>query len=96
MALAMACTAPATAQPIDDQFSVAVPYGDLNLDSPAGIAALTGRVKAKAAQACDVPPITLGQRLQVRSCRINFVRSAQRNLEIELASSAGGIRVAAR
>ena len=96
MALAMACAAPATAEPIDNQFSVAVPYGDLNLDSPEGVAALKGRVKAKAAQACDVPPITLGQALQVRSCRMAFVRSAERNLELELASSAGGAIVAVR
>ena len=96
MALAMACAAPATAEPIDNQFSVAVPYGDLNLDSPEGVAALKGRMKAKAAQACDVPPITLGQALQVRSCRMAFVRSAERNLELELASSAGGTIVAVR
>ena len=53
-------------------------------------------VKAKAAAACDVPPIDLGQVFDVRNCRASFIRSAQRNLELELASASNGTRLAAR
>ena len=99
MALAFAGTAAnaAAVQPAaPEQFTVAVPYGDLNLSSPEGIAALRGRVQAKAAQACDVTPITLGQAIAVRKCRMNFVRSAERNLELATAPAGGTILLAAR
>ena len=83
---------PAAAQPGAEDFSVAIPYSDLNLASAAGLATFSGRVKSAAANVCigagDSP---LQQTLQAQKCRANFKRTAEQQLQLALAPVGGRI-----
>jgi UrcA family protein len=96
IALGMICAAPAAADPVGESYSVAIQYGDLNLDSPAGAAAFNGRVKAQANAVCGQAfPAWLEEAANVRKCRADFLRTAKRNLQFASAVR-GGTVVAGR
>lgn len=82
----------ATAQPAGDGYLVAIPYADLNLANPAGVAALKNRVEAQADQLCvgasDSP---LQQSLQTKQCRAAFIHAAQRQLPFERTPVSGAL-----
>lgn len=92
IALGMTCAAPAAAEPVSESFSVAIPYGDLNLDSPAGIAAFAGRVKGEAKLVCGQAfPAWLEEAANVRKCRADFVRAAERGVQVANVATGGRI-----
>lgn len=65
-ALLLSAAAPAIA----GQSSQTVGYADLNVSSPAGIAALEGRLQRAVRQVCgSADPTDLGGQSQVRQCR---------------------------
>ena len=86
--------APAAAQPSED-YSVAVPYGDLNLGSDAGLATFNGRVQASANDVCtgasDSP---LQVKLQIQKCRAHFKQAAERQLQLAIGPSSGTLLAA--
>ena len=85
------CAAPAAAAPADGEFSVAISYGDLNLSSAAGVAKLLGRVKARANMICvgasDSP---LAETLQEQKCRKDFIRTAERTMQVAFVPASSG------
>jgi UrcA family protein len=88
--------APAAAQPIEDTYSVAIPYGDLNLTSIQGRMAFDARVKAAADTVCLGFGVTpLEQAVYAKKCRDNFTRTAGQQLQLASAP-AGGLMLAAR
>ena len=73
--------------------SVAVQYADLNLDSPAGMAALEGRIQAAAQRICG--------KAQVRNVhdgadQQRCIRETQASVSIELARLTGKQQLARR
>lgn len=85
---------PAVAQPIDENYSVEIAYGDINLSNPAGLAKLAGRVKNSADSICfgagDSP---LQQSLQAQSCRADFIKTAEQKLQAVVAPARGRVVV---
>jgi UrcA family protein len=92
IALPAIFAAPAAAQPTGGNYQVAVSYSDLNIYSAAGVAAFNGRVKAGANLVCGSDPVTpLQEGRVVRQCRADFIRGAQRNLQLALNSARGTV-----
>ena len=66
--------------------SVAVQYADLNLSSPAGMAALQGRIEAAARKICGKPEVrSLHDGLDQQHC----MREAQASVSVEIARLTG-------
>jgi UrcA family protein len=89
---AIALSTSAAAQPIDDN-AVAriVQYADLNLDSPAGMATLNGRIRAAADQLCSDYVISPVERpVVIGRCKAQVIRSAERQLEPRTAMAGTG------
>jgi len=75
-ALAVAAIQPAAAhQRSADAYMVTVPAADLNLSSPAGIAALRGRVMRAADATCGTS-YELARKQLIGHCRAEFLRQA--------------------
>jgi UrcA family protein len=75
--------APAGAQQASDVYTAAVAYGDLNLNSVAGRAAFSGRVKAQAGRVCGFQIATpLQESRDIRACRTEFARNAEQRIEM--------------
>ena len=92
VALAMAAAAsvaasPAAAQSVqisdDGNYRISIPYGDLNLSSPAGFQALERRVQVAARNACGAPNSPSFQDLAlVQSCRDGILERARPQLSL--------------
>jgi UrcA family protein len=68
--------------------SVAVPYGDLDLDSRAGVQALYKRLRGAAQRVCDYPAgPSLADILAYRRCFNEALTDAVRNVNSEALSS---------
>lgn len=83
LALSVLAASNAHSQPVTDQISVRVKYDDLNLDGPAGVAALRQRVLTAARSICgDKPSVSdLSRSTLYRTCVVNAQRSAAGQLE---------------
>lgn len=89
-ALALACAAPAFAEPI----SVAVPYGDLDLNNDAGRKALDQRLDRATRKVCGAAPVRdLALRSAYSACLANARTSYKSQVEIAL-NAANARRVA--
>ena len=89
----------AQAQPaIAAQQIVAVPYGDLDLTTPAGRAALDTRIGHAARNACEASPADLRGQNAAGRCRADLVASLTRQSQQALArrSSSGAVLAARR
>lgn len=75
-----------------EQFQVPVAYGDLDIASPAGASELQLRIARAARVACGQSDA--GTRIQIATCRIQAVKSAQSQLALKAQGSE--IRLAAR
>lgn len=62
--------------------SVAVNYGDLNLDTPAGVSTLYSRLRAAARKACDVREARpLAEAVEAHSCYRQALGAAVENVK---------------
>ena len=87
----------AAAQSFGEVVLTTISYGDLNLDSAAGRAALQGRVKVAANRICHdlaVTPIPDG--IAVADCRTSMMSSALRQVERTALRSPQGTSLASR
>jgi UrcA family protein len=69
----------------DDSYVASIPYGDLNLASPAGLATLRGRIRGAAFDVCGrsmVVPLAEAER--TARCRAEFIRSAESRVTLVL------------
>lgn len=72
---------PASAQPAPDAPKASVNYGDLNLSTPAGRAALDRRVERAVAKLCPAPPQQeLGRQPSYRACQDGARTSASQEM----------------
>ena len=93
---AAALAAPVAAQSTGDNYTAAVSYGDLNLDSVAGRAAFHGRVKARAGLICGAQLATpLKESRDIRACRDEFIGGAERRIQFA-SKPVGGTLLASR
>ena len=91
--------APALAAPAPGNSSETVSYADLNLASPAGIAALDRRIDRAVRRVCGAShPADLNTGFQVRQCRVTAYRSiaARRSAALAAASTSSGGLAAGR
>jgi UrcA family protein len=68
----------ASARTFAEPAAVSVPYGDLDLDSPAGVRSMLRRLEEAAGRACGRQPtgLRLGEAVRVRNCRADVMRQA--------------------
>ena len=86
-ALAALTATPAIAQGAN---SVKVPYGDLNLGSPAGIAALDRRLDRAVKSVCgDAAIHDLSAQRRIERCRTDTWQSIQDDRQVAIARSTG-------
>lgn len=94
VAAAAFAASPANAQSVelgDDSYRISVPYGDLNINNPAGMRTLNGRIKSAANQVCVTPSAPLTIALQKASeCRRQIVASAHSQLQLAANSRSSG------
>ncbi len=99
MTAAAAITAvPAAAQGQDDN-SVRISYGDLNLAGAAGMRTLEGRIKVAATKTCGIArwPSPLKEYFSVKDCQNDFIAESLAQVNQNLAQkSAGGTTIAVR
>jgi UrcA family protein len=99
IALAATLATPAIAQDWGNQpHTVQVSYGDLNLNSAQGIAALDRRIDAAVGRFCGAP-MNLSEYSHVRKCRAAAFASARSQRTVVLAqaqSGSGTIRIVAK
>ena len=99
IAFALAATlisAPSLAAPAPDGMSTAVRFGDLDLTTDAGAAALHARVARAARAVCggDVDQRDLGMMNGVLACRQVAMASAEPQVQLAMASARGGRQLA--
>jgi len=80
-AMCLACVLAAFNAQAGDARSETVKFGDLNLESPAGVEALYGRIHAAARRVCDQPA---GEQAGVRTCMTKAESDAVRKVNIPL------------
>jgi UrcA family protein len=88
---------PAAAQDLqfygNGAYRISIPYGDLNLASPAGLKTLEGRVKAAAWRVCGLArPMTLIERRERKDCREGVFRAARPQVTLAAAGTTDGKR----
>lgn len=93
---ATAISAPAYASSVQETVTAAVPYADLNLNNPAGVAALEGRIRGEARRLCGSENHLLKWIAAAEKCRADAEKSAQAQLRFTFAASSGGFRSASR
>jgi len=72
--------------------TIAVPYGDLNLSSAAGMATLEGRIAAAAEKVCGKPEVRdIHDGVDQRRC----AQAARSSVSVEIARATGNRRVLA-
>lgn len=95
LATAAFAAAPAIAQNADTR-EESVYYGDLNLASQQGAAALEGRVKAAARRICGVEQAPgLAEHMGIRTCRAEVLAGARPQMSAALARQGSGSVVVA-
>jgi UrcA family protein len=102
LALAAAATlaaSPAGAHAVeisdDGRYRIAVPYGDLNLATPAGVRKLEARLKAAARSVCASPTETgFAAAREVGDCRRDALNAARPQMTLALNRGKGGIALA--
>jgi UrcA family protein len=98
LALAAAlASAPALAAPAPDGMSMTVRFGDLDLSTDAGAAALHSRIRYAASAVCggDVDQRDLGRVSIVNACRKVAMASAEPQMQMALADARSGRQLAA-
>jgi len=80
-AMCLACVLVAFNAQAGDARSETVKFGDLNLESPAAVETLYGRIHAAARRVCDQPA---GEQAGVRSCMTKAESDAIRKVNIPL------------
>lgn len=83
----------------DGGYRISIPYGDLNLASPAGARTLQGRLKAASRAACGGTPKVMGlaEARAFETCRRNVLEVARPKLSLALEPrDSGNIALAAR
>ena len=81
----------------DGQYRISVPYGDLNLATPAGARALEGRLKAAARSVCGAPTAQgFVEARAVGKCRRDIMTVAGPQMTLALNRGKGSIALAAR
>ena len=103
LALAAAITfaaSPAGARTVeisdDGQYKVSVPYGDLNLATPAGVRKLEGRLKAAARSVCGAPTAPgFAEARAIGDCRRDVLDAARPQMMLALNGVKGSIALAA-
>jgi UrcA family protein len=89
LAAAAFAAVPAFAQ--DAKTSILVPFGDLNLASAEGSAALDARVKAASRKICGVAQAPgLTEMLALQSCRASVLESARPQMTAALSRGGSG------
>jgi UrcA family protein len=100
LALAAALSAsPAAAHTIhisdDGRYRLSVPYGDLNLASPAGVRTLEGRLNAAAIALCGTSTgIGVAEARAARACRRDVLDVARPQMMLALNGEKGSIALA--
>jgi UrcA family protein len=98
LAASLAASAAQAQAPADaaDSYRIAVPYGDLNLASPRGLAAFRNRVRGAALSVCGERKVApLAEASAGAECRADFERAAESRLSLVLTrqdSNAAGTR----
>ena len=79
----------------DGRYRLSVPYGDLNLATPAGARKLEGRLKAAARSVCGAPT-ALGfvEAQAIGDCRRNVLEAARPQMTLALNRGKGSIALA--
>ncbi|MDP8912005.1 MAG: UrcA family protein [Pseudomonadota bacterium] len=100
IATAALSASPAVAHTIhisdDGGYRISVPYGDLNLASPAGARTLEGRLKAATNAVCGTPRVSgLAEARAVGACRRNVRDVARPQMMLALNGEKGSIALAA-
>lgn len=79
----------------DGRYRISVPYGDLNLATPAGARALEGRLKAAARSLCGAPTAQgFAEARAVGDCRRNVMDVARPQMTLALNRGKGSIAIA--
>ncbi len=87
----------AAAESFGEPVITTISYGDLNLDSAAGRAALQGRVKVAANRICqDLAVTPIADVIAVTDCRASMVSSAMRQVGRTALRSPKGTLLASR
>ena len=99
VATAALSASPATAHTIqvsdDGRYRISVPYGDLNLASPAGVRKLENRLKAAARSVCGAPTaIGFAEARAVGDCRRDILEVARPQMTLALNRGKGSIALA--
>jgi UrcA family protein len=97
MAAAAISASPAGAHTIqisdDGRYRISVPYGDLNLASPAGVQRLEGRLKAATNAVCGTPrAMGLAEAREVGACRRNVRDVARPQMALALKQDKGALK----
>jgi len=80
----------------DGRYRISIPYGDLNLASPAGVRTLEGRLKAASQAVCGGPRVMgVAEARTVGACRRNVLAVARPQLMLALNGEKGSIALAA-
>lgn len=78
------------------QYRVSIPYGDLNLASPAGVQTLNSRIKAASNAVCGGPRVSgLAETREAKACRQNVLAVARPQMMLALTGGKGSIALAA-
>lgn len=79
----------------DGSYRIAIPYGDLNLASPAGVQTLKGRIKAAAKAVCGTARArSVGEARAVEACRQDVLAAARPKMMLALKGDKGSIALA--
>ena len=79
----------------DGSYRISVPYGDLNLASPAGVETLKGRINAATKAVCGTPRArSVAEARAVQTCRQDVWAAARPKMMLALKGEKGSIALA--